>query len=223
MPAQPRPLPSSFWTMVPPNEWPMSTGGLSALRMIPAKCSTTSSMPCPAIFSGCSRVPSTVSESPGQPGADDEYPAASKVSIQGCHEEACSHSPWMNRTGRAEEGMGLLEIRAASRYTDRSTYIGWGKLLPFLRPAQDVREGVVGDDEPDGQPADRGDLSSAAVCGPRANPRHGRPALLRRGDPRGGRAPCGRRIRSHSHDPLPALPDQGRPRCRLPPATRRAG
>ncbi len=67
--------------------------------MTSAKWATTSSMPWSAIASGLARAASTVSGSPGQPGAEAAYPALVKNSIHGSQDRACSQRPWMNRTG----------------------------------------------------------------------------------------------------------------------------
>src|SRR6476659_9089527 len=49
--------------------------------------------------SGLSRVACTVSLSPGQPGAEVEYPRERKSSSQGCHALEWIQRPWMNITG----------------------------------------------------------------------------------------------------------------------------
>src|SRR6516164_1216631 len=56
-------------------------------------------MPLPATRSDSRRVSSTVSESPGQPGADGTYPASRNNSTHGSHELAWSHKPCTNTTG----------------------------------------------------------------------------------------------------------------------------
>src|SRR5439155_14754247 len=65
-------------------------------------------MPYSATRSGRCRVPSTVSSSPGQPGADGSYPSCRNLSIHGPHESACSHRPWMKTTGVPAEAMAEL-------------------------------------------------------------------------------------------------------------------
>ena len=67
--ATPSPRPSSFWAIIPPNECPTRMGAAGRVAMIDAKCSVTSSMPWSPICSALAREASTVSLSPGQPGA----------------------------------------------------------------------------------------------------------------------------------------------------------
>src|SRR5258705_3820945 len=82
-------------------------------------------MPWSAMPSALARAASTVSSSPGQPGADGSYPAVRKSSIQGDQDVACSHSPWMNRTGVGDVMGRSVGTRVRTSRTSHDGGSGW--------------------------------------------------------------------------------------------------
>jgi hypothetical protein len=66
------PRPAMICASNPPNEWPMTAGFLSSLRMSASKWSATSPTPFRANVAGLAFASATVSGSSGQPGVSAE-------------------------------------------------------------------------------------------------------------------------------------------------------